>query len=262
MNASRLRIGIIGKGALGLGLQNLLSPFFDVQFTVDKAHLVFFCVKSYQLEAAIHENLPLIAPETPVISLSNGWVEPLLFPQFRLGIATVAFTRTPDGGVIRKDKSGKVIWGPLTKGTKPTQVERILFEKLPLFSWTDEPRSLHRQKWLFNTSLNCSLAKLGLNRNGEILSHLSTLSQFFAEAFALGELKWGKWPNEKLTYWEELLRLIQDTAENQNSMAADIAKNRKTEIDYLAGLAKPYSGFPNLKQIATSGYASATPDSQ
>jgi ketopantoate reductase len=249
VSESRLRIGIVGKGALGLGLQNLLNPFFDVSFSVTDAHLVFFCVKSYQLEKAIQDNISQIPKEAPSISLSNGWIEPLLPSSFRLGIATVAFTKSLEGKVTRKDNSGTVVWGPLEEGISPSQIERLVFSKLPLFSWTETPRLFHRQKWLFNTSLNCALASLGLSLNGEILQHLSQLQLFFDEAFSLGELKWGKWEKDKGQYWNHLLNLISDTANNQNSMTADIAQKRKTEIEHLAGLAMPYSGFPTLKAI-------------
>jgi len=77
------------------------------------------------------------------------------------------------------------------------------------------------------------------------------LTAVFGEAYQLGEELWGPWSFARSDLFAAMVKLIEDTASNENSMAADVRNGRKTESLFLAGLAvdKDSSRYPLLSSL-------------
>lgn len=226
---------------------------------IQEASIVFVAVKAFDLRTALLQHLPQIPETAPIIPVGNGDIQGELaetnaqFPhhRLRLGITTLAVTRLREDTFELKNLSAFTEWGPLfprEEGAK--EVERHLCEERPAdFRWVRDPLPSFRRKWLFNTTLNTFVAAHNLRRNAEVLTKERELAQVFSEAYRLGEQRWGKWPQSNVELFRILVQLARNTAHNENSMAADRRLGRRTESDYLAGLARQYEGYPLLKAL-------------
>ena len=183
----------------------------------------------------------------------------------RWGTCTLGVSADERGGYRQTSKTGLFMWGPpdVTSIVDPpfTQLERNLTDlgdhhKSPggriSMQWVPTMRWAVRNKWLFNTVINTLCARDRLQTNGELLPRLPEMQAYFAEAWALGmELFQEKWPFSESDVWSGLCKLVDATAANENSMARDVRLGRKTEIDFLAGLARKYGNrFPLLVAAA------------
>jgi ketopantoate reductase len=277
---------LVGPGALGIGLAHcLVSLGYSVRFlghqgpiSVDKelrlpggetfrlqtpcaplaelkaSRLVLFAVKAFALEQALHDHKDRFDPHTPLVPVGNGLVEPVLACQtfghpWRLGVSTMAVTQL-SSGVFSLRHFGKTSWGGYPTATLPTLFEQEVFEKgKEFFNWLTDPLPVCRRKWLFNTALNSLCGVHGLSSNGEAFHYLEELKAIFHEAYVLGQQLWGTWPFEETTLFEQLLRLVEQTRDNENSMARDLRLGQPSENDYLAGVARDLPGFPRLRAI-------------
>lgn len=218
--------------------------------------LVFVTVKAYQLESALGQHLPRLPEHIAVIPIGNGCVEEQLRQVakqyhecfWRIGTTTLAVT-VQDKNHCLLNPQGKVMWGPLESFEDTlTPVEKVLLRQgKGTFQWNPNALSLSRKKWLFNTALNTAVGANELRKNKEALVYVELLQTLLGEAYRLGEQLWGKWADSENTLYNELLELIHDTAENENSMARDLRLGRRTESDYLAGLAHRFDGYALLK---------------
>jgi len=225
----------------------------------ERAALVLFAVKAYQLESALEENQNRFLPQVPFVSLANGAIESILqkfsrrYPHrpCRLGLSTVAVSDGEAGEFeINSGRNGYFGWGAYSpENASPTFVERRLFGG-KTFRWLERPQLAHRKKWLFNTTLNGVVAAHDLKCNGDALSDLAYLESVFDEAYRLGERLWGNWSETEESLYGQLLTLIDQTRTNENSMMRDRRRGRPTEIAYLAGLSKVYSDLPLLNAIS------------
>lgn len=88
---------------------------------VGPVNLVLFCVKSYDTEPAIRQALPMIGPQTDVLSLQNGIDNEETIASI-IGkekvVAGVAYigASTPEPGLILHQESGKIVFGELDGG--------------------------------------------------------------------------------------------------------------------------------------------------
>lgn len=140
-------VSIVGAGALGKALAYSLIQVEDCDVklygrrglvhepfhVIDQHHLkrvepstsdsmasdlYFFTVKAYDLLSALDFWLPHIPPSSPLIFLSNGYIEPLLspirvrFPHHSLikGLATRGAKFLPTGDLQLSDQ-GQISWG-------------------------------------------------------------------------------------------------------------------------------------------------------
>jgi ketopantoate reductase len=277
-------IGIVGTGSMGAALGWSLSKLgFDFYFigrkgpvehsfvfNADGIHknitaplpqdltntaLLFFCVKSYDLTSAI-KHLAMFSKKVVAVSLVNGAVDQLLASAqqtynqhvFRPGFSTVAVNQSKNGDFTLRSSKGEFQFGPLRSGDQQTALETKLTSFGTSFIWNTRIQIYQHRKWLFNTVINTLTACKKLSCNGDLLSDLPTLTGVFEEAYRLGEEIWGKWGFEKSDMFAAMLKLIDDTATNENSMAADVRLGRRTESLHLAGLTagKDKSCYPLL----------------
>ena len=230
----------------------------EVPKDLSKTSAVLFCVKSYDL-AASFQHLNLFSQKIIVVSLANGAVNQLIevgqktFSQhmFRPGFSTVAVDRQGQDEFTLRSSKGEFQFGPLKLGDQETATETALTAEGSSFVWNNRILLYQRRKWLFNTVINTITAARKLPRNGDLLTDVPTLTAVFDEAYHLGEELWGKWGFERAELFSSMLKLIKDTEANENSMAADVRHGRKTESEFLAGLAvdKEKSKYPLLRSL-------------
>lgn len=226
--------------------------------------LVLVCTKAYDLADAF-THLVLFSGAVTVLPFANGATSELvasaaqLFPRhlFRTGFATLGVSKIGPEKFVLRSTGGSFCFGPATDGGPGlTEDEARLIEGEsvnsggPTFQWSVDVRTLQRRKWLFNTVINTLTAARMLTKNGDLLADLPSLAAVFSEAFSLGEDLWGPWSEHRSDLYEKMLRLIQDTQENENSMAADVRCARPTESDFLAGLcARDPGRYPLLTDL-------------
>lgn len=264
-------VGILGPGAVGhmlafflnqvqglkvqmRGRSGLLAAGQAVIFqngpeilrlsTEDPApRLWFACLKAHALVDGLRALLQDLAAGSQVIILSNGYIEPLLLPLrrespnifLRKGLVTRGIKRDGAGAYVIGPK-GQVIWGD---ERNPSPLEDRIIRELGRhgFQWNTQACRLRREKWYFNTCLNTLSGVHRYARNGlaaeEGRDELEALSH---EVLALARELWPDWQPAHRDLWQNLLRLIANTADNENSMAADVRLGRPTEAPVLSGM--------------------------
>jgi ketopantoate reductase len=226
---------------------------------VAAAKLAIVTVKAFDLTKALKSVVGL--PSGCVVwPMSNGAVYQALAASakarpdliWRLSYCTFGISVTSARSYAWRSRTGEFAVGPWDDApqqgmTEPTTLERVIFQRLPRqFKWHPNIAWLHRRKWLFNTVINSMTATRQLRRNGDLLADMPSLVAVFHEAWLLGAELWGDWPLAREDVYQGLLKLIEATADNENSMARDTRCGRVTESDYLAGLASDAKKYPLL----------------
>ncbi len=214
--------------------------------------LIIFATKSFQVEEACRNWLPRMGQARVVIIACNGNVQPVMerFAAEFAGIAwrrgVVTFgVRTDMGGFRLSGAQGELTWGGVAVSAA-SPLERQLLQISSRFVWCEDMQPVLQSKWLSNVVINTLCAKYRLPRNGDLVSHRAEVEGAFHEAWELAQDIYGLWRGTKDQHMQKLWQLIQDTAENENSMARDVRLGSKTEHEYLAGLARDAQRFPIL----------------
>lgn len=219
--------------------------------------LAFVVVKAFQLAEALQATRQL-KPGTAVIVLVNGAIHEVVEREkkrsphllWRLGSCTFGVSRTEGGIYEQRSQTGEILLGPFSSEEAPTRAEEFIVQKDPkVFAWRPEMMQLYRRKWLFNTVINTLCAVHRLPRNGELLKDLPMVDAVFDEAYRLGMALWGVWSFGRESLYLGVLDLIRATADNENSMARDVRLGRRTESEFLAGLAKDSTLYPLLTEF-------------
>ena len=106
-------------------------------------------------------------------------------------------------------------------------------------------------KWILNVVINSLCGAYKLKSNSELTLHASEVSDVLSETLKLSQLLWPKL-NCRIEFQSALTRIwdvVKHTGMNENSMARDIRLGRKTESDFLAGVAQNFDGFPLLQAL-------------
>ncbi len=230
----------------------------EVPKDLTKTSLVFYCVKSYDLAAAF-QHLELFSQNVIAVSLANGAVNHLIesgqktFKQhiFRPGFSTVAVNQQKQDEFTLRASKGEIQFGPLKPEDQESAFEKTIISAGAPFIWNPRILLYQRRKWLFNTVINTLTAAKKLPCNGDLLVDMPLLAAVFDEAHHLGEELWGEWRFARNDLFAAMLKLIEDTSSNENSMAADVRSGRRTESLYLAGLAadKEKGKYPLLRSL-------------
>jgi ketopantoate reductase len=246
---------IVGLGALGRALESFLQDT-----PTESPAAVLFAVKAFDLEAALREHSTKWPAEIPFVTLCNGYIWPVftkLKPvlkdrPIRVGMTTIGSTIKSNGTIEVFSVGATTAWGNWEpSGTRPTESELRLLRRFPKGQWIDDVRPLIRQKWIFNTVINTLAAAHRLPANAALKKHQAETSELCAESIKLADKIWPDlpWDISADDLLKKLWDVVDATARNENSMARDIRLNRRTESDYLAGIAEQYEGFPALKHL-------------
>ena len=205
------------------------------------ATLVFLCVKSYDTAGAV-PSLRTLEPVTGICSLQNGWgnlevLESSLPGMPLLAGATALGAYFDEAGVLHASTEGLTTLAPWN-GTEYRWAEyaATLLDGAGLRAdSTRDARPMLWRKLVLNAAVN-PVSALSGRRNGDILE-VGALRRV-AEAAAMEASRVGI----ALGYLEPpfdpvpaLTRLLEETRENRSSMAQDLERLRRTEIDAIVG---------------------------
>lgn len=239
-----------------------IEPLSQTDLTQIK--IVFIAVKTYDLQGALDRYLSYVPRAIPVVILSNGAIEDLVYSiarkhehfLWRMGVSTFTASKISSGIYTLDSKEGKAIWGSVqlhrASSTNVSSFETELFncDRKEFFEWSDGIIPVIRKKWLFNVVMNSLCAANEFSRNAELLADMKLLRQVFEESYRLGHEMWGGWPESMDRYFVDLVSLISSTAENENPMAKDVRKGLRTENEYLAKLAENRRGYEILPKLS------------
>lgn len=204
--------------------------------------LVIVFVKSIHTKNAIENNLPIIGPQTMVLSLQNGYGNSDDISQYvqksNIILGTTSHGATMlEPGKIKHAGKGKTYIGKLTRGKDENliKIRDLLNEAGFETVISDNVMELIWSKLLVNVGINALTAILEIN-NGQLLEWeegkellVLAVSEGVRVANGLG-LDFNK---------EEVVSHVMDvaraTGENKSSMLQDILNKRKTEIEKING---------------------------
>lgn len=214
---------------------------WDIQ-EVRRADLVGIFVKAYDTHKAIKEALPLISPETLVMSLQNGLgnideiAKYIPKSQIVRGITSLGATLVGPGHVRWAG------WGDTLVGQISNQKDEKLDKVINIFNRAgmkthpmEEVEEYVWKKLLINAGINPLTALFDI-KNGKLLD-LQNLMEIMHSTVREGvkvanRLGISIDSDEMIKEMEKVCRL---TSENISSMLQDVRKGKRTEIDYING---------------------------
>ncbi|MGH7680820.1 MAG: ketopantoate reductase family protein [Candidatus Eiseniibacteriota bacterium] len=260
-------VGIFGAGALGSFLASRLSHAGHLVHvlarsparaeTLRRAHpnlrvessapglapatLILFCVKSYDTEDAAR-TLAGADVGSAVASLQNGWghmeTHRRALPKSPLVAGTTSLGAYFDPhDALHGSAEGSTWFAPWGEtDVRWAEYAAMLFQSAGLRAEAtrDAPGILWR-KLMLNAAVNPVSALFGL-RNGDILESKEALRS--AEAAASEAARVGArlgYLDARVAPVARLHEILRDTAENRSSMAEDLARGRRTEVDDIVG---------------------------
>lgn len=205
------------------------------------ATVIFVCVKAYDTAEAARA-LAGVETGAGVCSLQNGWghmeVLGAALPRSPLLAATTALGAFfDDGGALHASTEGLTSVAPW-KSTEYRWAEYVatLFESAGLRAEARrDPEAMLWRKLALNAAVN-PLSVLGGVPNGAILDSppLLRIAEAAAREAAAVGLRAGRL-QENFDPIPPLHRLLDATRWNRSSMAEDLARGRRTEIDAIVG---------------------------
>lgn len=251
-------LGIVGMGALGQALERFVAAK-----KFQRPGAILFCVKAFDLEQALIEQFNLWPENIPFVILSNGFIWPIvekLSPQLgprpiRIGMTTIGSTIEPDGSVKIFSENTITAWGNWGSSPQsphsPQSEELETLKSFPNASWCDDIRPMIQQKWILNVVINTLGGAYRLPSNSLVANYKKEAEQLLSEAWQLSRVLFQNFSqNPSLEEMRSRLwKLVKATGGNENSMAKDVRLGRKTESDFLAGIALAHDGYPTLKRL-------------
>ncbi len=206
------------------------------------ASLVFLCVKAYDTAPAVEGLRRLDHPRTALCSLQNGWGNLEVLERGLPGAHLLAATTTlgaylDDDGALHESPRGATLvasWGG-TPAARAVEAVRVL-EACGLPAETrPDARAILWRKLVLNAAVNPLTALTG-RPNGALVEDPGLWR--VAERAALEAARVGSRLGLADAGWDPrpALRAVLDgTRTNRSSMAQDLARGRRTEIDAIAG---------------------------
>ena len=212
-------------------------------YPLSDSDLLIMPLKAFQLEDALRQWQGKISLNTPVVLLHNGMggVELArdIIPDNPVLLATTSHGALKlDADTVKHTGLGATMLGMAFHHPKAlwlqNQLTPIMEACIGPVTWRDDMHNALWQKLLINCAIN-PLTALADVKNGE-LSHASyrpTL-QAICEEVCLTAQACGIFIDAKSAL-EQVLNVIENTAENYSSMHQDITHKRPTEIDAING---------------------------
>jgi 2-dehydropantoate 2-reductase len=211
------------------------------------ADLVLFCVKSTDTGAAALELAPMLAPEAIVLSMQNG-VDNL--ERLRAHVRGPAFAAVvyvaaamAAAGHVRHTGRGDLVIGALERDAAARQAAAPLLKQVS--GWFERAAvgcvvsdNVEGELWaklLINCAYN-AISALGRARYRRIGAHplaLRVMKEAVAEVIAVAGAAGVRLPEGDLV--EAAVAISRSLAGATSSTAQDLARGKRTEIDYLNG---------------------------
>ena len=204
--------------------------------------LIIIFVKSYDTDAAAEAAAKIATQETTVLTLQNGLgnveiLEKIFGRQRVLAGTSDAAATILEPGRIRHTANGNIYIGE-TDGQITERVEKIvgLFKAAGFKTYaSDNVMGLIWTKLIFNLAINplCAILRAKCRKLIDNEPSRVTMKLIVEEALQVAEAK------EVRLLYEDMLQAAYDLAEKNAdsfcSMAQDILKGKKTEIDFISG---------------------------
>ncbi|MCI0915601.1 putative 2-dehydropantoate 2-reductase [Pseudomonas stutzeri] len=201
------------------------------------ARLLVAC-KAYDVEAAIADVAPRLIEGAEILLLQNGLGSQqsvaARWPESRCIFvsSTEGAYRQPGFRVVHAGQGLNWLGTP-GHGSPPPWLADLDSTGIP-YAWTDAIMSKLWRKLAINCAIN-PLSVLHDCRNGALLAHRAELHQICDELGALLHSCDQGAAAEGLE--NEVLRVIEATADNYSSMHQDVSSGRRTEVGFLLGQA-------------------------
>ncbi len=211
--------------------------------------LIVLTVKSYDTARAVEEIVPLMGPQTTLLSLQNGLgnAETILarVPADRVLVARLIFGVEVEPGVARVTvQSDPVAIGPAPGGVKPLlspmELAHVFSKaKVPAVAVPDILPVLWA-KVVYNCALNgiCSLEEMPYGKILEREDTREAMRRVVRECYAVAAAKGVRLEPVSAEDYLRFLegRLIPQTAAHYPSMLQDLRKGKRTDIAALNGV--------------------------
>ncbi len=246
-----LHISAIAQQGLffdGLHFQEYIPVSTSTEVSsVRDAEIVLFCVKTLDTEVAANALAPHLAPNAAVISLQNGVdnVERIRSAAKIDAFATVVYVAAAmtAPGRVKHSGRGDLILGDLPgfsdeSGNRRRQLDRMagLFEHAAIPCRVSE--NVQGELWM-KMIINCAynaISALGRARYHRVAGNPSTrklMIDVVEEALTVARAAGVRLPEVNMA--EATLEISESMANATSSMAQDIARGKRTEIDALNG---------------------------
>ncbi|MFN0070388.1 MAG: ketopantoate reductase family protein [Chloroflexota bacterium] len=250
-------VGFVARGAHltalqqhGLRVQSARSGDFSLAVRAAKdaaelgaADLVLFCVKSYDTRAAAESLLPIMGPETAVISLQNGVdnedvLDEVLGPGHAMGgVAYIESTIAEPGVIAQMSGLCRLVFGELN-GDRSVRAQRI-HEELRSAEidavWAEDIKQTLWLKFMFICAM-AGMTSLTGKSIGPIMQCTESAAVFRAVIEEVAAI--GRAAGVQIT--ENAVEQAYATAVNapagmKSSMQRDLERGRAIEVDALNG---------------------------
>ncbi|HET8523570.1 MAG TPA: 2-dehydropantoate 2-reductase [Thermomicrobiales bacterium] len=262
----------------GLTVKSRLKGDFTIPVTATNdanslgaVDLVFFSVKSYDLDTAVQAIKPLVGPETMVLSVQNGIdneqrIGKIVGDQAVIGgVVVVSSTVEAPGVIAQVGGPALVRFGEMTPGITP-RVRRLkdLFDKIDIPAEAlEDIRGPLWQKFMLICAMSgvCSLTRLTLQQIFAVPETKQFYRDVMAEVTAVARAQGVDLPESAADDALVAMQSMLATAE-RGSMAYDLMAGRRIEIETLngtvvrlgreSGVATPYNFaiYASLKPFA------------
>jgi 2-dehydropantoate 2-reductase len=222
--------------------KTILVKASDNASTVGVCDLVIIFVKCYHTEDAARSAMPLLGPETQVLSLQNGWGNGpkigKIVDSGRVLMGVTYHSATVRGpGQIHHAGQGKTWIGEM-EPRDPTRVRRIAEACEQAGIETAVVDDIRTTVWAKLALNACTLPTSALLQfyAGELLQHRGTMELMEAllkEVIAVAHAQ-----NIAMNYderWKAITGLLERAQTARSSMLQDMQAKRRTEIDVING---------------------------
>jgi len=210
---------------------------------IGQADLIIICVKSFHTKAAIEQILPLLSPETKILTLQNGIgnveiISELAGEERVMAGVTNEGATLIDTGKIRHAGRGETIIGAID-GKTPVAMRAIreIFNQVGLeCKMSRDIKSLLWSKLIINVGIN-ALSAITRLPNGKLIEYEGTrriLRDAVTEAARIAKRK-----RIKLIFDDPLAKVeavCEGTQKNLSSMLQDVLRKKRTEVDFINGV--------------------------
>ncbi|MBX3010951.1 MAG: 2-dehydropantoate 2-reductase [Caldilineaceae bacterium] len=210
--------------------------------TVGPVDLLVVLVKCYQTVVAVRQALPLIGPQTVVLSLQNGWgnadaLASVVDPAQVLAGVTYHSATTVAPGQVRHTGQGETLLGEPAGGISP-RVQQIvaLFNHAGLLTvGSADIRTTIWEKLALNCAVLPTAALLRFQTHwlGEQAEARALMQALLQETIAVAQAQ--QIPLHFEERWAAILSLTQRAIGAKPSMLQDVEARRQTEIAVING---------------------------